>query len=176
MVLAIGLAFEGLRGGGSQIAVGQPFSATSPWRLRVEGSRCAITVADAAYGQAERRAYGSDFSLQMRGTGDFVVNALTPGCTAAVQPGSGGTTSLPLTMAAGSDGSGGDSLPFRSPGAFTVAVSGTSCHATVHDADDGSSVAELSEGDQDTTLSRAGEFYVSSDFQCTLSVTSGEGG
>jgi hypothetical protein len=174
VVLAIGLAVEGLRGGGSQVAVGRPFSATSPWRLQVEGSRCAITVADAAYGQPGRRAYGSNFSLQMRGTGEFVVNALTRGCTAAVETGSGGTTSLPLTMAAGSDGSGGDSLPFRSPGAFTVAVSGTSCDAAVHDANDGSLVAELSERDQGATVSRAGEFYVSSDFQCTLSVASGD--
>jgi hypothetical protein len=174
VVLAIGLAVEGLRGGGSQVAVGRPFSATSPWRLQVEGSRCAVTVADAAYGQAERRAYGSDFSLQMRGTGEFVVNALTRGCTAAVETGSGGTTSLPLTMAAESDGAGGDSRPFRSPGAFTVAVSGTSCQVTVHEANDGSSVAELSEGDPDATVSRAGEFYVSSDFQCTLSVASGD--
>jgi hypothetical protein len=174
VAIAIGLALAGLRGGGSQVAVGRPFSATSPWRLQVEGSRCSITVTDAAYGQPGRRAYGSDFSLQMRGTGRFVVDALTPGCTAAVQTGSGGTTSLPLTMAAESGGAGGDSLPFRSPGAFTVAVSGTSCNATVHDANDGSLVAELSERDQGATVSRAGEFYVSSDFRCSLSVTSGD--
>jgi hypothetical protein len=174
VAIAIGLAMAALHGGGSQVAVGRPFTATSPWRLQVEGSRCSITVANAAYGQSGRRAYGSDFSLQMRETGRFVVSALTPGCTAAVQTGSGGTTALPLTMAAESGGAGGDSLPFRSPGAFTVAVSGTSCNATVHDANDGSLVGELSERDQGATVSRAGEFYVSSDFRCSLSVASGD--
>jgi hypothetical protein len=91
-----------------------------------------------------------------------------------VQTGSGGTTSLPLTMAPGSGGAGGDSLPFRSPGAFTVAVSGTSCNAAVHDANDGSVVAEPSERDQVAPVNRSGEFYVSSDFRCSLSVTSGD--
>jgi hypothetical protein len=174
VAIAIGLAMAALHGGGSQVAVGRPFTATSPWRLQVEGSRCSITVANAAYGQSGRRAYGSDFSLQMRETGRFVVSALTPGCTAAVQTGSGGTTSLPLTMAPGSGGAGGDSLPFRSPGAFTVAVSGTSCNAAVHDANDGSVVAEPSERDQVAPVNRSGEFYVSSDFRCSLSVTSGD--
>ena len=173
-VVVLALAVNGLRGGGTQVTVGRPFSATSPWRLQVQGARCDVTVAEVGNGQLERRAYGSDFSLQMRGTGQFVVKSLTPGCTAAIQTGSGGTASLPLKIPAGADGAGGDSRPFHSSGVFTVAVSGTSCHATVHDANDGSLVAELNERDQGATVDRAGEFYVSSDFRCTVSVSSGD--
>jgi len=159
--------------GGTQVAVGRPFPATSPWRLQVEGGRCDVTLAEAD-GQYQRRAYGSAFSLQVRQTGRFVVTALTPGCTAALQAGSGGTASLPLTIPAGADGAGGDSRPFRSPGAFTVAVSGTSCQATVHDAGDGSAVAELTERDPGATVPRAGEFFVSSDYRCTVGVGAGD--
>ena len=110
----------------------------------------------------------------MRGTGDYVVKALTPGCTASVQAGSGGSESLPFTMRGGAAGAGGDSRPFHSSGSFTVAVAGTSCHATVHDANDGALVAELNERDQDASVTRTGEFYVSSDFRCTVNVSSGD--
>jgi hypothetical protein len=175
VVVVLALTLNGFRdGGGTQVEVGQPFSATAPWRLQVEGSNCDVTVAPVGYGQPERRAYGSELSLQMRGTGDHVVKALTPGCTASVKAGSGGTESLPFTMRRGTAGAGGDSRPFRSPGAFIVAVAGTSCRATVHDANDGSLVAELNERDQGASVTRTGEFYVSSDFQCTISVSSGD--
>jgi Caspase domain len=174
VVVVLALAVTWLRNGGTQVTVGQHFSAASPWRLQIEGNRCDITVAEVGNGQPERRAYGSSLSLQMRGTGQFVVKALTPGCTAAMQAGSGGRTSLPFSMPEGADGAGGDSRPFRSSGAFTVAVSGTSCRATVHDANDGSLVAELDEQDQDATVDRAGEFYVSSDYRCTVHVSSGD--
>ena len=174
VVVVLALALNGLGDGGTQVAVGQPFSATAPWRLQVEGKQCDVTVADVGYGQPERRAYGSGFSLQMRGTGEFVVNTLTPGCTASVQAGSGGSESLPFTMRGGAVGAGGDSRPFHSSGSFTVAVEGTSCHATVHDANDGSLVAELNERDQGASVTRTGEFYVSSDFRCTVSVSSGD--
>jgi hypothetical protein len=174
VVVVLVLALNGLRNGGTQVAVGQPFSATAPWRLQVEGKKCDVTVADVGYGQPERRAYGSDFSLQMRRTGEFVVNTLTPGCTASVQAGSGGSESLPFTMRGAAVGTGGDSRPFHSSGSFTVAVEGTSCHATVQDANDGSLVAELNERDQGASVTRTGEFYVSSDFRCTVSVSSGD--
>jgi hypothetical protein len=165
---------NGLLDGGTQVTVGQPFAATAPWRLQVEGTQCDVTVAEVGYGQPERRAYGATFSLQMRRTGQFVVKALTPGCTAEVRSGAGNSQSLNFAMAAGEADAGGDSRPFHSSGAFTVAVAGTSCRATVHDATDGSLVAELSERDQGATVSRAGEFYVSSDFRCTVSVSSGD--
>jgi hypothetical protein len=174
VVVVLALAVNGLRGDGTQVTVGRAFTATAPWRLLVQGTRCDVTVAEVGGGQGERRAYGSDFSLQMRGTGRYVVKSLTPGCTTATQTGSGGTASLPLRITGGVAGAGGDSRPFHSSGAFTVAVAGTSCRATVHDANDGALVAELTERDQGATVSRAGEFYVSSDFQCTVSVSSGD--
>jgi hypothetical protein len=174
VVAVLALVMNGLMGGGTQVSVGQPFAATAPWRLAVVGAHCDVTLASVGDGQPERHAYGSAFSLQLRGTGMFVVKALTPGCTAAVRAGAGGTESLPFTMPGGAPGAGGDSRPFHSSGVFTVAVTGTSCRATVHDANDGSLVAELNEQDQEATVSRAGEFYVSSDYQCTVGVSSGD--
>jgi len=172
--LLVVLAVNVLRGDGTQVQVGQPFSAASPWRLEVEGSRCDVTVAEVGPGQPERRAYGSDLSLQMRQTGLFVVKALTPGCTAAVQADAGDTWPLPFTMESGKAGAGGDSHPFHSEGALMVSVSGTSCRATVHDANNGSEVAALNEHDQSAPVDRTGMLYLSSDFQCSIKVSGGD--
>jgi hypothetical protein len=167
------LAMLSLRDGSTQITVGRPFSAISPWRLQVEGGRCAVTVAGVDYGQPERRGFGSGYSLQMRRTGQFVITELTPGCTAAVLAGSGGRTNLPLAISGEADGAGGDSRPFRSTGAFTVAVSGTSCRTTVRDATDGSEVAQFDDT-EGMVIPRAGEFYVSSAWRCVTTVSSGD--
>jgi hypothetical protein len=174
VVLVAVLAVHGLRGDGAQVQVGRPFPATSPWRLEVQGGRCDVTVAEVGHGQPERRAWGSAFSLQMRRTGRFVVTDLTPGCTAAARAGAGGTQSLPFQLVGAKAGAGGDSRPFHTEGAFTVAVSGTACRVTVHDASDGSLETELNERDQVAPVNRAGVFYVSSDFRCTVAVSAGD--
>jgi caspase domain-containing protein len=173
VVIGLVLAMIALRSDGTQVVVGRPFSATSPWRLQVEGGHCSVTLAAVGDGQPERRALGSNYVLQMRRTGEFVVTALDSGCTAAVLAGAGDRATLPITMGGEADGAGGDSLPFASTGTFTVAVSGASCQATVHDATDGSEVAELDETDG-PAVPRAGEFYVSSDWQCITTISSGD--
>jgi Caspase domain len=173
VVALLALAVLTLREGGRSVAVGQPFSATSPWRLQVKGDRCGVTVAGVDYGQPERRAFGADYSLQMRRTGQFVVTELTSGCSAAVLAGSGDRASLPMAVRGDADGAGGDSRPFRSTGAFTVVVSGPSCRTTVRDATDGSEVAQF-DGTEGVTVTRAGEFYLSPTWGCAATVSSGD--
>ena len=172
-VAVLALAILHLFDGATQITVGRPFSATSPWRLHVDGNRCAVTVEGVDHGQPERRGYGTGYSLQMRRTGEFVLTELTSGCTATVLVGSGSRADLPLAIRGEADGAGGDSRPFRSTGAFTVAVSGTSCQTTVRDSTDGSEVTKVDDT-EGMVVPRAGEFYVSSAFGCATTISSGD--
>jgi Caspase domain len=151
------------------VEVGVPFSTTSPWHLKVHGTGCTATLSSTVYRGTERTVSGANYSLQVRESGNFVVGALTDGCTATAVDGTGGTVDLPTRI---EQGVGGDSQPFRSTGAFNVTVSDGGCVTTVHDSTDGSEVAD-SAGDLTTPVGRAGEFYVQTDSRCTTVVSPG---
>jgi hypothetical protein len=151
------------------VEVGVPFSTTSPWHLKVHGTGCTATLSSTVYRGTERTVSGANYSLQVRESGNFVVGALTGGCTATAVDGTGGTVDLPTRI---EQGVGGDSQPFRSTGAFNVTVSDGGCVTTVHDSTDGSEVAD-SVGDLTTPVGRAGEFYVQTDSRCTTVVSPG---
>jgi hypothetical protein len=151
------------------VEVGVPFSTTSPWHLKVHGTGCTATLSSTVYRGTERTVSGANYSLQVRESGNFVVGALTDGCTATAVDGTGGTVDLPTRI---EQGVGGDSQPFRSTGAFNVTVSDGGCVTTVHDSTDGSEVAD-SVGDLTTPVGRAGEFYVQTDSRCTTVVSLG---
>jgi hypothetical protein len=168
LVVVVLLGVWRLGGGGSEVQVGRPFQAVSPWRLQVEGRNCAVTVY-AADGTTAGAGHGANYSLQLRGSGRFTVGYLTPGCAAAVVPGAGGTVGLPFTLERSGDGAGGDSAPFHSPGSFRVAISGSDCQTRIHRASDGSQVDELS-GAGRSEINQPGDFYVHADARCTTTV------
>jgi TIR domain len=146
------------------VAVGERFAATSPWRLHVRGYNCGVRLAD---GAAE--GYGSDFDLQVRATGTFSLSALTDGCTASVLPGAGKVVDLPLTLNAGADGTGGDTPPFHSAGGFRVTVTGTSCQTGIHTSLEGSEVGRFA-GSEDMPINQSGDFYVRTDAHCSTTI------
>ena len=168
LVLVVLLGIWRLGDRGAEVEAGRPFQAVSPWRLQVEGRGCAVTVYGAD-GAAAGAGHGDNYALQIRGSGRFVVGYLTPGCAAAVVPGAGGAVALPFTLEPSSDGAGGDSAPFHSPGSFRVAISGSDCQTRIHRASDGSQVDELS-GAGRSEINQPGDFYVHSDARCTTRV------
>jgi Caspase domain len=157
-----------LLGGASEtIAVGQRFTAASPWRLIVEGRDCAASVS--SYGGVVGAGHGSNYTLQVRASGEFVLDDLTAGCSAAVAAGAGRRVGLPFALERDGDGDGGDSPVFRSPGAFLVEVDGSGCLTRIHHASDGSQVDEF-RGTASQEVRQPGDFYVHSDSRCRTKV------
>ncbi|HEY2959628.1 MAG TPA: caspase family protein [Actinomycetota bacterium] len=156
------------------LAAGQEFSATAPWRLQVAGSDCQVTVSPIADQGYARTARGSDYSLQMRMSGSFVLKELTGGCQATVAGGTGGKVGLPFEARGGSRGAGGDSRPFVSPVSAKVTASGADCTTdrvtSVYDSRDGRQVDRFY--GSGTLVVGRGEFYVGSDARCTVQVAS----
>jgi hypothetical protein len=153
---------------GNGVAVDERFTATSPWRLQVEGTSCRVRVVT-GYGEPVEEGYGSGFVLQVRQSGDFSLRALTPGCRAAVLDGAGRTADLPLNVPAGV---GGHSRPFHASGGFQVTVSSTSCRTVVYRLQEGVEVDEF-EGSEPIPLSQPGDFYLRSDPRCSTTISPG---
>jgi hypothetical protein len=171
LVVLLVTVVGGLRllGGRAQhVSVGQRFPAASPWRLQVAGHNCAVRVSSTD-GRVTNAGHGSNYSLQMRSDGEFVVNELTPGCTASVAAGAGQLARLPMTLEPGRDGTGGDSPPFRSPGGFRVLTEGGDCRTQVYRAADGSQVEEF-QGTARWEYNQSGSFYVHSEPGCRTQV------
>jgi hypothetical protein len=153
---------------GNGVAVDERFTATSPWRLQVEGTSCRVRVVTAS-GEPVEEGYGSDYVLQVRQSGDFSLRALTPGCRAAVLDGAGKTADLPLNVPAGV---GGHSRPFHASGGFQVTVSSTSCRTVVYHLQEGVEVDEF-EGSEPIPLSQPGDFYLRLDPRCSTMISAG---
>jgi hypothetical protein len=149
------------------VAVGEQFSATSPWRLAVSGSGCTVSVV--SQGSEVTLAHGTDYVLQMRRSGTFSVERLGAGCRAAVLPGSGEQVRTSFEVPAGAPGSGGDTTPFWSSGSFRITTTGTGCSTAVHDSRNGELVQRF-EGTGTTDVPRGGEFYVRTSAGCSMSV------
>jgi Caspase domain len=164
VLLLAGVGGWRLLGGSGEVAVGHPFRATSPWRLQVTGRNCAVRVSSSD-GRVTSSGHGSQYVLQMRSSGEFRVDELTPGCVASVAAGAGRLVGLPLTLERDGVGTGGDSPPFRSPGGFRVIAEGAGCQTRIHRAADGSQVEELY-GTARWEHNQPGSFYVHSDPQC----------
>ena len=143
-------------------------TATSPWRLQVEGSACRVQVVTAS-GDPVDEGYGSNYVLQVRQSGGFYLRGLTPGCSAAVLDGAGKPVELPLPVPAGV---GGHSRPFHASGGFQVTVSSTSCRTAIYRLQDGAEVDEF-EGSEPIPLNSAGDFYLRTDPRCSTAVTPG---
>jgi hypothetical protein len=167
LVVALVAAAGSLLDRSRTVAAGQRFSASAPWRLKVAGTSCSAVLVSAASRGGQRSGWGSDYSLQIRESGEFVLGELTPGCRAAVVAGAGRAVSLPFVI---KHGMGGDSPPFSSPGSFEVQVDGTSCRTSVHKASDGSELTDL-DGSGNWTVSHTGEFWVSADARCVTTVS-----
>jgi hypothetical protein len=148
------------------VAADERFTATSPWRLQVEGSACRVQLVTAS-GEPVDEGYGSNYVLQVRHSGGFHLRGLTPGCGAAVLDGAGKTVDLPLTVAAGV---GGHSRPFHTSGGFQVTVSSTSCRTAIYRLQDGAEVDEF-EGSEPIPLSALGDYYLRTDPRCATEVT-----
>jgi hypothetical protein len=156
--------------GSAGLVPGQGFLATAPWRLEVKGSDCRVTVSPIEYQGAPRSASGSNYSLQMRMSGTFVIKELTSGCRAAVLDGTGGNAALPLEVRSRSNGAGGDSRPFESLVSTTVTAEGAGCATTtIYDSRSGNEERHIY--GNDSSVVGKGEFYVHSDAGCTVSVT-----
>jgi Caspase domain len=173
-VLVLALTLIGsasmLSGRSRSVAVGVRFQATAPSRLQVTGRHCSVALQASA--GPSRTGYGTNYSLQLRQSGEFFVQELTPGCRAEVLTGPGGAAHLPFVVYQDADGAGGDSSSFESPGSFQVTTSGSDCRTTVYDALDGSYVSQF-DGSDTTVVDRTGEFYVSTDSRCTTTVAGG---
>jgi Caspase domain len=176
LVAAGGIALVSLIGGallipglrpeqGRQVAAAEGFTVSSPWRLGVQGDGCAVTVAK--HGRILASELGSDFTLQMRTTGDFTLSQLTTGCVARVIDGSGKTIDLPVNLRRGT---GGDTPVFHSPRGFEVRVTDGNCRTIVFRSSDGSTVSQLS-GSDSQQVNQPGEFYVRGGAACNTVVT-----
>jgi hypothetical protein len=153
------------------LSVGQAFAATAPWRLQVEGSQCSVTVTSP--GGASRQGYGTNYVVQMRETGRFLLEELSSGCVAVRRPGMGNWARLPFQAGSGRGGtSGGDSLPFQAGTRFEVTVANDQCHTVVHDSGDGSVVTQFDGSDQ---VPSGGDFFLTLDPapNCVVRVTPG---
>jgi hypothetical protein len=149
-----------------EVQAGQRFRATSPWRLQVRGQECGVWLADGE-GKASGQGYGSNYTLQMRASGEFSLRGLTGRCHATVVSGAGKTRELPVALPAGQ---GGDTPPFHSPDGFRVTVTGTSCRTEIYRAEDGSEVTEFA-GTDTTEYALQGAFFIRSETRCSTMVT-----